>query len=420
MEPTHLATGALTLLFPRTRNLAEVDDDCPAAPPRGSCPRCWVVKVKCKRSPGLPCQACIAHQIPQSLCDIDRITRYKPFEKWQNGLYERQFTDVTGTMPGAYETATLQHYTDGPTLEVNCCPFSPIRKNQFYVCKKDRIGWHPAKTTAYCLATTELDLKTYVKSCMKSTIAESCRAKSPTSFMFILAGWTGGPLIYQCFELYTTLVLLQRGWRLRQPALGMSSIQDESSAWHGAMPAPRMVQNQLGHLLELRMVELDAEILRALHKLIAKRHILNWLEVTLAIFLLLHVRELDAARIIYWKRYRDTGGFWIHPTKPAALINEEVFSCKALLWHYHCAYPQQPLAFNWDAPTSRQKLEEDEKLINSMRYLQKFVSALREGSLIGRKAADLYVDGKPESVAFSISSLIFENREDGFEAGAFA
>lgn len=312
----------------------------------------------------------------------------------QNGLYERQFTDVTGTMPGVYETVTLQHYTDGPTLEVTCCPFSPTETYQYYVCKKDRFGWHPARTTAYCLTTTEVDVKSYVRKSMKSIISKSCLAKGPAGLMLSLAELTGGPLMYQCFELYTTLVLLQRGWRLQEPALGMSPIQDENSAWYGEMPAPRMVQNQLGHLLELRMVELDAEILGALHKLIAKRHIMDWLVITLAVYLLLHVRELDAARIIYWKRYLDTArthlprhvqvyadilkvGLWIHPTKPAALISEEIFSCKALLWHYHCAYPQQPLAINWDTPMSRQKLNNNEELIKAMRIMQKLFSKLR-------------------------------------------
>lgn len=46
--------------------------------------------------------------------------------------------------------------------------------------------------------------------------------------------------------------------------LGMKTIDNRGSAWHGLTPVPRMVQNQLGHLLELRMVDLDKKILRTL------------------------------------------------------------------------------------------------------------------------------------------------------------
>ncbi|KAH8746505.1 hypothetical protein F5883DRAFT_438010 [Diaporthe sp. PMI_573] len=219
--------------------------------------------------------------------------------------------------------------------------------------------------------------------------------------------------------MYTTLALLQEGWHLEREALGMSPIEDERSAWNGVMPAPQMVQNQLGHLLELRMVELDAAILSTLHKMIEKRRLLDWPTVTVAIFLLLHVRELDAARIIYWKRYEDTGRFWIHPIKPKALIDEEIFSYQSLRWHYHTVYSQKPLTFNWDAPASKLMLNNNDKLIRFMKTIQSIVSRMQDGNLIGRTAADVYVDGNPRSVAFTISSLLFASRENFAEVVGF-
>lgn len=110
-----------------------------------------------------------------------------------------------------------------------------------------------------------------------------------------------------CLELYTALQLLRRGWRFAgEPSLGMLPIEGEQSAWKGECPVPRMVQNQLNHQLELHMGRLDARILVRLQKLLVKKDPESFATATLAMFLLLHIRELDAARIIYWKRYKDS------------------------------------------------------------------------------------------------------------------
>ena len=83
-------------------------------------------------------------------------------------------------------------------------------------------------------------------------------------------------------------------------------VNDHQSPWHGHTPVPRMIQNQLGHLLELRIIELDRKILEALHKTLQTRKRSAWVFTTLAFLILLHVRELDAARNIFWRRYKDS------------------------------------------------------------------------------------------------------------------
>lgn len=88
----------------------------------------------------------------------------------------------------------------------------------------------------------------------------------------------------------------------------MATVNDRESAWHGFTPVPRMVQNQLGHLLELRMIYLDRRVLPALQRMFERRGRPSWVVVTLSLFILLHVRELDAARNIFWGRYKDSVG----------------------------------------------------------------------------------------------------------------
>ena len=85
----------------------------------------------------------------------------------------------------------------------------------------------------------------------------------------------------------------------------MAAIKDRGSAWYGIKPVPRMIQNQLGHLLELNMISLDRKTLKGVQELMVKRERRMWVIVTLAVFLLLHTRELDAGRNIFWSRYKD-------------------------------------------------------------------------------------------------------------------
>ena len=85
----------------------------------------------------------------------------------------------------------------------------------------------------------------------------------------------------------------------------MNTVHDSQSPWKGTTPVPRMIQNQLGHLIELQMSALDERILMALHTITQKRNRSTWVSTILAFFILLHVRELDAGRNIYWSLYED-------------------------------------------------------------------------------------------------------------------
>ncbi|KAK3291070.1 uncharacterized protein B0H64DRAFT_331354 [Chaetomium fimeti] len=211
--------------------------------------------------------------------------------------------------------------------------------------------------------------------------------------------------------MYTALRLITKGCRFSGPeTLGMTVIDDPVSAWYGHIPVPRMVKNQVNHLLELKMIELDQKITDALNRLLSDRRL--WIVGTLAVFLLLHIRELDAGRNIYWARYKDSAGFWIHPSLPSALIDEGVASCHSLLRYFHCSLTRHPLCQNWDVERSQRLVGHDEMLVTSMKALQSCVSAMRQAGWIGRNASDLYEDGKPDSVGLTISSLIFTEMAD--------
>ena len=83
---------------------------------------------------------------------------------------------------------------------------------------------------------------------------------------------------------------------------------------------------------------------------------------------------------------------------------------------------------NWDSQKSKDLLDNDEIAIMSMKVLQSYVWALSRfpqtlfsdvTQIIGRKASNIYEDGKPQSVELTISSLMFGNGEKGCEVRDF-
>jgi hypothetical protein len=240
-----------------------------------------------------------------------------------NSVYRSLFTAVEKPSSGGINVE-LGHYPGGPTLQVLCCGFEPSYGHQVRVLKKDSLGWHATPTTAYCVTKYNSKFLDYVRACIPYVLHDICEGTDPVCGFFkiarchldvsdcVLSGRTLADIpsqvsiIRDCLELYTCLRLLFIGWQFHgYETLGMQMVGDPASAWYGRIPVPRMVQNQLGHQLELRMIGLDSKILSALHILLKKRDRSLWVVTTLTVFFLLHVRELDGARNIFWKRYKD-------------------------------------------------------------------------------------------------------------------
>ena len=109
-------------------------------------------------------------------------------------------------------------------------------------------------------------------------------------------------------------------WQLvGDESLGMDVIENRDSPWHGIKAVPRMIQNQLGHRLELNMIDLDRKILKEIQSLVARKDPSMWVVKFLVFFFVLHVREIDAGRNIFWSRYVDT------VSRPFRMDNEMFF-----------------------------------------------------------------------------------------------
>jgi hypothetical protein len=113
--------------------------------------------------------------------------------------------------------------------------------------------------------------------------------------------------------MYTSLILIMVECQFvddgdERETLGMPTVEDRDSAWYGSTPVPRMIRNQLGHLLELNMIRLNREVKKGLLKMAQKKDRKMWIVEFLAAFILAHTEEVDAGRNIFWSRYEDLVG----------------------------------------------------------------------------------------------------------------
>jgi hypothetical protein len=104
--------------------------------------------------------------------------------------------------------------------------------------------------------------------------------------------------------MYTVVRLLRIGWWFTgNESLGMPTVKERDSLFCNLKCVPRMVQNQLNHALELKMMELDQKIWKGAKDIMESGERCMWIVGFLALVLLLHIREVYAGRIIYWSRH---------------------------------------------------------------------------------------------------------------------
>lgn len=113
-------------------------------------------------------------------------------------------------------------------------------------------------------------------------------------------------IIREYLKIYTAIRLMRIEWKFSEDkSLGMAVIEDQDSTWYNIKPISQIIQNQLGQLLELNIIELDRNILKDVQTLMKKRIQRVWIVMMLAMFFLLYVWELDRRRNIFWSRYNN-------------------------------------------------------------------------------------------------------------------
>lgn len=97
-----------------------------------------------------------------------------------------------------------------------------------------------------------------------------------------------------------------KGWEIcGHERLGMDTVDRSESPLYGSIPVPRVLQNQLDHLLEAEIVKTEQDLLKTLQKVIKASDRHAWVVTFLGIAITLHVMERDAWRLLYWVNHRE-------------------------------------------------------------------------------------------------------------------
>jgi hypothetical protein len=91
------------------------------------------------------------------------------------------------------------------------------------------------------------------------------------------------------------------GWQLTIPGdLGMRPVQHQGSLLNGTTPAPRVLQNQLDRILEQYCADRELKCLEDLQRSMRQSTQRRWIVIFIVTVIILHVRERDLWRLLYW------------------------------------------------------------------------------------------------------------------------
>ena len=183
--------------------------------------------------------------------------------------------------------------TDDSGICVNSCRFLPSDDDQTKLWDKTASGWKSVQTSAVALASAPSNqtIADYVTRCASRCVQEVQHYKL---FMAIARSQTpGSKLLNDALGLWTANRLLMKGWKI------------------GGSPAPRVLQNQLDHRLELFVSELEARLLRKLEAAMTQKKVPRR-EVFSATIVLLAAAERDIWRLMYWIRHQEEVGLEFH------------------------------------------------------------------------------------------------------------
>ncbi|KAF1363473.1 hypothetical protein EJ07DRAFT_152281 [Lizonia empirigonia] len=225
----------------------------------------------------------------------------------------------------------LQHFSFGPTMRVKCCPFSIVNPEQISLFHKTTHGWDTITTTAFtiCNPIDDTTVDTYVWSHVEFFLRQ---AQSGTSWLDVILNeastHTKDDLIRKTLSLWSAHRLLMQGWQLTFPgSLGMLPVVDQDSFLFNTTPAPRVLQNQLDQILEQYCAKKEMEYLKALQGAMRKTVRRDWITIFASSIILLHTRERDIWRLLYWTLDTNNTYTWRHPESAPLKEDSYLYVC---------------------------------------------------------------------------------------------
>ncbi|GIZ48183.1 hypothetical protein CKM354_001125600 [Cercospora kikuchii] len=267
-----------------------------------ACIRCWKRKSKCTTQPGGICGGCSKSAVPAQLCIRERLTSNPIFTKWTDCNYRRKLAWEHLFRASESKKATLCHDRAGPTLSVICSQFLPNSSEQTRLFYKYQKGWTHIESTPYVLCEHPPQMvATYVSECVKFYLNHLTEASDWLMSVFEVAKRNIDDRSVQlALHLWAANRLLMKGWQISGPEhLGMERNNDTRCPLFGTIPAPRVLQNQLDHMLEEYIASIEQQVLKTLSKAMLSRRC-EYAAIFAAALILLHVMERDIWRLQYW------------------------------------------------------------------------------------------------------------------------
>ncbi|KAI5801776.1 hypothetical protein DFH27DRAFT_482070 [Peziza echinospora] len=380
----------------------------------GACTRCWGLKMKCGE--GSPCPRCLklggSHQcVRVHFVDLD------VFSKWLNDSYSRSMMhNALRWSPASPRSIAISHENNGITLQARCHEFVPVLPDQLDYWYKDAYGWQSVPTTPFAMkkGVSADVLDKYIDDHVEWYVENHFKGNNPMmyeTFRVALDYANANPkensIVKDTLKLWTTHQLLLKGASIAgDETLRMTPISNPTSAMNGKTPLPRVLSNQLDHLLERRIWQAERQLLSELQRRILSRKREEWLRVYFCLAVFLNTLERDTWQLYYWYFHAQDGNAWKHPQSPNHLIEKNTRLADSLAAHFQAiSKGLTPFALDWTREQTQSMVTTDERMITYLESMGKMVRE-QEGVRRRRNVLSGYAEADDRSLDFLHSGKI--------------
>ena len=291
---------------------------------------------------------------------------------------------------GSTRTATISHEQSlNITLQLPVHLFQPTSDDQVVYWYKQHQGWNSLRSPPFAIKHhIALDvLERYIQDHTYHYIHTSF-SSSPVLAEIFSAAYryslhTPHFILSDALQLWTATQLLIHGASLHpgSDSLGVLPLPQTAIWKANQLPLPKVLSNQLDHLLERRIWQLEKQLLSELQKRIFARKRHEWLKIFFTLVVFMNALERDSWRLYHWTIHDQDGYAWKHPLPARKLIEKNDVLAESLSAHFTAISKGiNPFALEWSKEQTATLLEEtdDEERRQILDSLERIGSRLRD------------------------------------------
>jgi len=232
----------------------------------------------------------------------------------------------------------------GVTMQLTAFEFAPSAAEELDYWYRDAHGWRSTRTAPFAMKrgiSTDV-MERYITNHTYYFVERAFRDNPIMAEIFATAlayaRTEDNFLLRDTLQLWTATQMLIAGAALHPTSetLGIAPIASAPpSPQAGRTPLPRVLANQIDHLLERRVWQLEKQILCELQKRIFGRKREDWLKIFFSAAVFTNALERDSWRLYYWLVHSDSGAHvWRHPSPPKRLIEKNDALATSLAAHF--------------------------------------------------------------------------------------